>query len=120
MGRRQGSVVTPPKAAAALPEIDGDTALAVELGMPSMPAASSHPDSESIAPATSGDNDDDRGSAASAGSGNGAESRIIEPINPSAEEIMGGLAVVEADMEGVDTEELEYLMNRCKRSKQAS
>eukprot|EP00892_Ulva_mutabilis_P003851 jgi/Ulvmu1/1838/UM119_0057.1 len=118
MGRRQGSVVTPPKAAAALPELDGNAALAAEMGMPSMPAApaiqASRGDDATVSPS----NGDDTRHAAAGAVNNGSGHTAAQDTQPDTEGIVGGLMVVEADMEGVAAEELEYLMKRCKRPKQ--
>lgn len=121
MGRRQGPIVTPPKAAAALPGFDGDTVLAAELGMPSKPAAPSSQVNGSDAQTQSHTGNDADSSAGTGGPVNGAQEHANAPGSPpQTEEIVGGLTVVDADMEGVATEELEYLMKRCKRHKQAA
>lgn len=121
MGRRQGPVVTPPKAATSLPEFGGG-ALAAELGAPGQPAvAQSVQAGDSRAVEPEGMND----SRSSGQSGDGDSGGIIQPSEAdnaeiSSEEIVGGLSVVEADMEGVAKEELQYLMKRCKRQKQTA
>lgn len=117
MGRRQGPVVTPPKAACTLPEFEGGGALAAELGLPSF-VASPAPMGGADALESSLRNKSEAVNSTNAGPSHGADQQPPAAVAESdTGEIVGGLIVVEADMEGVAKEELEYLMKRCKRQK---
>lgn len=118
MGRRQGPVVTPPKAAASLPEFEGGGALAAELGVPGLPVtAPSLPVTGIDAVSAAGNNE---AKIVSSGETNSDVDNANAAVGtqPETDEIVGGLTVIEADMEGVANEELEYLMKRCKRQTQ--
>lgn len=109
MGRKTGEVVREPKAAAALPDMGGSDALALEFGA-GAPAAAAAPS--------------DNSASVTDASGTGARQADAAPdlaqVAPAeaAEDdgdIVGGLVVSEADMQGVAAAELEYLQRRCKR-----
>ena len=123
MGRRTGPVVTPPRAASALPSF-GDASLAGEFGsavgdnsasaMGAMMAASSDGNGAAgpAAPPAA------EGSAAGTGtSKNGAAEAANEP-EVVGQGFVGGLEVDQTQMDGVAEEELQFLQRRCKRRRQ--
>jgi hypothetical protein len=112
MGRKTGKPVHIPKAAAALPEMGGSSALAAEFGAPSshLPVVSN-----GAAVATHG-TDGSASSTQVAGPSDGAQAEQQAAADADAG-IVGGLVVSEADMQGVAGEELEYLQRRCKRKR---
>jgi hypothetical protein len=103
MGRREGPLVAPYKAAAALPALEGPASLAAEFGLGGPPTA------------------------AAAVSGNGADEKTGEARNTEEKEegadsgalTVGGIVVDQSQMEGVNEAELEFLRKQCKRRRQA-
>ena len=122
MGRRSGPVVTPPRAAAALPSFgESGGSLADEFGAPvgdnsaaGMGAAMAV-NGDSIGAATASTN----GASVPESANAAAQTDTSGPEQAEEQGVIGGFEVDKTLMEGVAEDELKFLERRCKRRRQA-
>jgi hypothetical protein len=129
MGRRSGPLVTPPKAASALPAFGGGAdGLTAEFGA-AMPSASPSgaAGADATAPAADGaaatamaasDAPAEANRAAGTSNGTNGAASVEAGGGEQGQGIVGGLDVDKSQMDGVAEEELAFLERRCKRLRQ--